>query len=151
MEKDHTFSKCHSQGSYVVSLTLKFMFPLFLPPYVVSAPVRLCASKNVPKSKDRVKLSPGPMLCTFGNENVRGQEAQDLGCQMHLEKEGTLLGFGEANRGWHMVTSIEPPRPPCVFSSLSLIENSSLVSALGCLSGLNKAGPSGNWDGGKAR
>lgn len=62
MEKDHTFSKWHSPGTYVVSLTLKSMFPLFLLPQGVPAPTSLCSSKNVPNSKNRVKLSPGPTL-----------------------------------------------------------------------------------------
>lgn len=52
MEKDHMFLKRRSQGSYVVSLALKFAFPLFLLSHVALAPLRLSSSKNVAKSKD---------------------------------------------------------------------------------------------------
>lgn len=48
MGKDHTFSKWHNHGSHVVSFTLKFEFPLFLPPLVVPDHENSSSSKNVP-------------------------------------------------------------------------------------------------------
>lgn len=70
MEKDHTFLKRCSQGSYVASLALTFAFPLFLLCHVALAPLRLSFSKNVPKSKDRVMPSCGPTMCTLGDEDI---------------------------------------------------------------------------------
>lgn len=52
MKKGHPFSKWYNQGSQVVSLTQKFVFPLFLPPHLVPAPKSPSSSKNVPNSKE---------------------------------------------------------------------------------------------------
>lgn len=52
MKKDHQFSKWYNQGSQVVSLTLKFVFPLFLPPHLVPASKSPSVSQNVPNSKE---------------------------------------------------------------------------------------------------